>query len=316
MAIMELDCWRGDWDLPSVDRDCLKVMAYAQFAGAPIKIYHERPLWRNMTARFPVFHSDGTVLHSADDIVEHLKQHGFDADAGLTDQQRADILAFSSLLEEKLLPALLHMWWMDARNYVELSRPWFAKAVHFPFNYFIPGQLQRSAETKLEVIRGGQHLEDGELAARVTKDAKFCLNLLSERLGNGEFFFGESPTSMDAMVFSYLAPLIKVPFPSNSLQIHCKACDNLAKFCSRILQRYFPPDPEAPPKNSTAPPSGPEAFDEPYKRRNQVLSVLFATAAMVAYALLSGMIRFEVVHEDDFDEDGMVDEEDDYQAQE
>lgn len=56
--------------------------------------------------------------------------------------------------------------------------------------------------------------------------------------------FTFSPTSLDALVFSYLAPLVRVPFPSNTLQIHCKACENLVMFCSRILQRYFPQDPQ------------------------------------------------------------------------
>lgn len=318
MDMMEMDCWKGDWGLPSVDRDCLKVMAFAQFAGAPIKIHHNRKLWRNISGHYPIFYHNGTVLRSADDIINHLKQKQFDPDTELTDQQRADILAYSSLLEERLLPALQYTWWVDAKNYTELSRPWYARAIQFPLNYFIPGQLQRSAESKLEASRGGDHLQDGELSRRVVKDAKYCLNLLSERLGEKEFFFGESPTSMDALVFSYLAPLVRVPFPSNTLQAHCKACDNLVMFCSRILQRYFPADPQDPQSTSKeSETSREERFEDPHKRRNQVLSVLFAAAAMIGYAFFSGMVRFEVMDDNEYDEEGMMDDDDDdYRAQE
>ncbi|XP_054756662.2 metaxin-1-like [Lytechinus pictus] len=316
--LMEMDCWKGDWGLPSIDRDCLKVMAYAQFAGAPIKVHRDRRLWRNISAHYPVFYSNGMTLKTADSIIEHLKQNEFNADSELNDQQRADILAYSSLLEEKLLPALQYTWWVDAKNYTEFSRPWFAKTIHFPFNYFIPGQLQRIAESSLEAKRGGLHLLDGELTQNVMKDAKYCLNMLSERLGQKEFFFGETPTSLDALVFSYLAPLIRVPFPSNTLQIHCKACDNLVMFCSRILQRYFPQVPQGSENTSReSRATTEESFDDPHKRRNQILSVLFAATAMVGYALFSGLVQFEIVDDEEMDDHGMMDdEEDDYQSQE
>ena len=41
------------------------------------------------------------------------------------------------------------------------------------------------------------------------------------------------------MIFAYLAPLIKAKFASTKLQTHVEACDNLVKFVSRILVRYF-----------------------------------------------------------------------------
>jgi metaxin len=71
-------------------------------------------------------------------------------------------------------------------------------------------------------------------------EAEKCLTTLSTRLGDQEFFFGSHPTSLDATVYAYLAPLLKVPFPSPALQNYLKACPNLARFVVRITQRYFP----------------------------------------------------------------------------
>jgi len=59
-------------------------------------------------------------------------------------------------------------------------------------------------------------------------------------LADKEFFFGQSPSSLDAVVFAHLAPLLKAPLPSAALQNHLKACPNLTRFVSRILQRFFP----------------------------------------------------------------------------
>ena len=71
-------------------------------------------------------------------------------------------------------------------------------------------------------------------------DAEKCLTLLSNRLGDSKYFFGNQPTSLDAIVYSYLAPLLKTPFPNSTLQNHLKACTNLVTFVARISQKYYP----------------------------------------------------------------------------
>lgn len=75
---------------------------------------------------------------------------------------------------------------------------------------------------------------------QLLSDAEKCLTALSVRLGEEKFFFGKSPTSLDAIVYSYIAPLVKVPFQQCALQNHLKACPNLMAFVSRISRAYFP----------------------------------------------------------------------------
>lgn len=75
---------------------------------------------------------------------------------------------------------------------------------------------------------------------QIYREAEKCLTCLSYRLGNNNFFYGNSPSSLDAVVYGCLAPLVKAPFPSNVLQNHVKASANLLRFVSRITQRYFP----------------------------------------------------------------------------
>jgi metaxin len=74
----------------------------------------------------------------------------------------------------------------------------------------------------------------------VFKNAEECLNMVSERLGStNTYLFGMAPSSADAILYGYLAPLIKAPFPNPSLQNHVKANDNLWKFVSHINLTYF-----------------------------------------------------------------------------
>lgn len=64
--------------------------------------------------------------------------------------------------------------------------------------------------------------------------------MLSEKLGNSEFFSGLKPSLLDVNIFAYLAPLLRAPLPSNALQNYLKHCDNLVKFINRICEMYFP----------------------------------------------------------------------------
>ena len=33
---MELECWSEDWGIPTVDPECLKILAFSKFSGAPV----------------------------------------------------------------------------------------------------------------------------------------------------------------------------------------------------------------------------------------------------------------------------------------
>lgn len=73
---------------------------------------------------------------------------------------------------------------------------------------------------------------------------------------------------------------------------------------------YFFFHPEAPSRNTAVHTDAGDFDNEPHKRRNQILSVLFAVAAMLGYAVLSGIVtihssrsQLEEPRHDDGDED-------------
>ncbi|NWS83892.1 MTX1 protein, partial [Toxostoma redivivum] len=134
------------------------------------------------------------------------------------------------------------------------------------------------------------------------REARECLTLLSQRLGSQKFFFGDSPASLDALVFSRLAPLMKAKLPNGKLQQHLKSLQNLCNYCTSILSLYFPWDggesrPPSHPVGLGAPRAagtdGTEAEEDPHKRRKQLLSVLVGLAAMLGYAFLSGIVSIQ-----------------------
>ncbi|XP_066465044.1 metaxin-1 [Eleutherodactylus coqui] len=313
-APMELYCWRGDWGLPSADLDCLTVLTYAKFSGAPLKVHKLWNPWRSPSGRLPALKTrqDGVIFQTSK-IITHLKKQKYNADYDLSAKQAADTLAFISLLEEKLLPALIHTFWVDAKNYVDHTRKWYAETIPFPLNFFIPNQMHKRHLERLQLIRGESWREDDEtLEKQLYTDALECLTLLSQRLGTHRFFFGDSPASLDAYIFSHLALVLNVKLPSSRLQQHLRSLPNLCQYCASILTIYFTRDgetfPRLSPKSPTAESSDYE--EEPNKRRNQILSVAVGLLAMVGYALLSGIVSIQRVSEDKAVELGLALEED------
>ncbi|XP_069673119.1 metaxin-1 isoform X2 [Periplaneta americana] len=292
---MELNIWGGDWGLPSVDLHCLEVMAYAKFSGVPLQTcVTNNPFW-TPNGRLPVFKHGKQVLSSFPEIAAYLRKKNFSADFGLTPKQCAEVVAYTQLLKAQLYLALQYVWWVDTKNYVELIRPWYAKALPLPYNYYYPGRYEREAKTHLEALYD-QDDDPLTIESYVYGEAEKCLTTLSVRLGEQDFFFGSHPTSLDATVYAYLAPLLKVPFPSPALQNYLKACSNLVKFVVRITQRYFPYaiqeyEAKKTAEEGTRAKTTDSESDFPNRRRNQILAGLFATVAMTGYALSTGLVQ-------------------------
>ena len=44
----------------------------------------------------------------------------------------SEVAAFIQLMDEKLNPAIKYLYWIDTKNHVEMTRPWFGKHLPFP----------------------------------------------------------------------------------------------------------------------------------------------------------------------------------------
>lgn len=250
---MELSVWGGDWGIASVDPACLSMMAYVKFSGAPITVKAtNNPYW-TPTGTLPVYYStmskpSGAPADEYTDyykVVQVLRDHSFSADYNLSSRQKSEVLAFSRLIEDRLKPALLQLFWLDAKNQLELTRPWYASKMGLPLSLYYPNKMVSSARDAVASYvdvscgEGEDAVTVGMVEAAVYKRAEECLSVLARRLGDEPYFFGKSPSSLDALMYGYLAPLLKAPLPNPALQNHLKASVNLVSFVVRITQNYF-----------------------------------------------------------------------------
>uniref|UniRef100_H3DD85 Metaxin n=1 Tax=Tetraodon nigroviridis TaxID=99883 RepID=H3DD85_TETNG len=248
-AAMELRCWGGGWGLPSVHAESLVVLAYAKFSGAKVTVSPIDWTWRTLTATVPELSCGEVIVQEPTSILNFLRKQRFNADYELSAREGADTMAYIALIDEKLRPALLHTFWVDAENYVNLTRPWFASRSPFPLNLVVPGRQANAAFSRILLTKGEAPLQRiTEVEAKIYSEAKECLNLLSYRLGSADFFFGKSPTSLDAFVFG-LCSALQSALPSSPLQRHLTQLENITRFCDSILALYFSPDrPDFPPR--------------------------------------------------------------------
>ncbi|XP_045775864.1 metaxin-1 isoform X1 [Maniola jurtina] len=294
MASIELDIWRGEWGLASIDLECLKVLTYMKFIGVPVKVREASNPFFTPKGTLPVMRDGRTVLTNFEEVVSYLQSLHYSTDVHLNQKQAAEASAFTQYLHDKLYPAYQYAWWVDEKNYGELTRPAYAKALRIPFNFYYPSKYQSSAKAMVDALYG-EYTDLKEIEKTIYNEAEKCLKTLSDRLGESEYFFGNRPSSFDATVFAYLAPLVKAPFPNATLASHVKAIANLSRFVARISQKNFRNVTDDYNRNSKKQSRGTqserEAAQFPHETRNKLLAAVFAALAMTGYALANGMFQ-------------------------
>lgn len=104
----------------------------------------------------------------------------------LNTKQAAEASAFTQYLEEKLYPAYQYAWWVDEKNYCDVTRPTYAKALRIPFNFYYPSRYQNSAKEMIDALYG-EHTDLREIEKTVSMVASFIYNfaILIIKLLNG-----------------------------------------------------------------------------------------------------------------------------------
>jgi glutathione S-transferase len=249
---MELVYHTGDEYVPSFESDSLQVLTYVRLAKCEIRHTPTCYTWKSSTGKLPFLAMGKQVLSGSDEILQYLTAKGHDLDTSLTAEEKATSLAFKALLKEKLQPSLLYLQWMDAKNYVEFTRLWYANHLPFPLTLVLPNLTHRAVKWKLST--SVSRVTDCEMNENVfVAEGVNCLDVLAQQLGDKQYMLGSSPTSLDATVFANLCLIAQQPLPgNNALWKHLHSHSNLVDYCSRMRNEFFPELTETPyPSEST-----------------------------------------------------------------
>ena len=96
---MEISVWSPDWGVASVDFECLTMISYAKFSGAPVNIKASNsPFWSS-TGHLPVFRTNDDTHETSKNIritdfkefISYLRKKKFSADYNLSPKQQSEV---------------------------------------------------------------------------------------------------------------------------------------------------------------------------------------------------------------------------------
>lgn len=184
--------------------------------------------------KLPVLRCGAYVVAELEGIVQLAQAKGMSLSDYLNANQKADLRAYMSLVHNVLGNALLYFTWMDNDVYNNFTRFRAGSPFNYPLRLLVPWSLRKKVVAQLTTLNWAERT-----SPEVYREVETCLLALSERLGDAEYFFGESPTELDALVFGYIFTMITTPLPNNQLGNIVKHQPNLVKFCQHMEKEYF-----------------------------------------------------------------------------
>jgi glutathione S-transferase len=184
--------------------------------------------------QLPFIADDGETIADSTFIRAHIEgKYGFDFDAPLSLQQRAQAWAIERMIEHHVYWALVGARWVDPDNFTKGPAHFFDGAPEHLRDKLREDAQFRVAENYL--LSGlGRHApdEDVDLAVR-------SLFALSVQLGDKPYLMGEAPCGTDATAFGALAGIL-TPFFVSPLRQRAEQFANLTAYVDRMMLQYYP----------------------------------------------------------------------------
>eukprot|EP00879_Flechtneria_rotunda_P027958 GHRR01030027.1.p1 GENE.GHRR01030027.1~~GHRR01030027.1.p1 ORF type:complete len:290 (+),score=92.71 GHRR01030027.1:192-1061(+) len=242
--------WPSHVGLPSLTAASLQAEGYLRLAGLQFFVQECSSSSSTPTGVIPALDtgsevpaaSDAGDLAAARAIIAHLAKSGLaDLDAKLSPPQRAELLAFTSLVQSTLDIATHYTTWVEQRGYREFRKAAYGNRLPFPLNYIVPWSQRNEMLKLLGNI-------DGFKAYQAAVDTLYAL---ADRLraSPGRFFFGPTPSSLDALLFGHLIFYRHSSVAAPVLRDKVDQLQVLARYVDGILSDFFntemPPPPIA-----------------------------------------------------------------------
>jgi len=232
--MMKLYQFAPVWGIPNLSHFCVKIETYLRMTDRPYEVVETLPL-KAPLGKLPYLEDRGRTIPDSRLIIRYLQtEYGDALDARLTLSERAAAKAWQRLIEEHLYWVSMYTrWCYDEANWRQNKRAIFS---------VLPVVVRDGvAWVYRRAIRRQIY---GQGTGRLSTDAIFALaaedvSALAAFLDEKDYFMGSSPTTIDASVYGFLIDIIGCPIES-PLKDHIFEQKNLAAYCQRMQDRYFP----------------------------------------------------------------------------
>ena len=200
-------------------------LAYRKEAGAPT----ESP-----KGQIPFIDDGGQKIGDTTFIRAHIeRRYGFDFDAGLSTQERAQAWALERMIENHYGWTNSHARWLIQANFEKGPAHWF-DAAPAAERAKLRADAQKRIADNLRAVGIGRHSPD-EIAGL----AERSLSALSVLLGGKPYLMGGRPAGVDATALGALAAAL-TPFFESPQRRKAESFPNLVAYTSRMMTQYYP----------------------------------------------------------------------------
>ncbi len=211
---------------------CLKLETYLRMAGVAHEVAWNSDTSKAPKGKLPYIVDGDVVMGDSALIVDYLKaKYGDPLDGALTAGQKAQLLAWRVLFEDSLMFPILHSRWIDPAGWDRMKT--LFKRLPLPLRLIVPGIVRNGVRKQLFGQGMGRHAQD-----EIYRFGLQYLAAIETQLGDKEFMLGDTPTSLDATAYGFLANLVDIDF-DNPLNRKARATPSFVAYCARIRQRYF-----------------------------------------------------------------------------
>jgi len=184
--------------------------------------------------QLPYIEDEGERIADSTFIRAHIeRKYGFDFDAGLDRDARAQAWAFERMIEHHVYWALVGARWVDPENFAKGPAHFFDGAPEDRREQLRENAQFRVAENYL--LSGlGRHAPDEDVAL-----AMRSILALSVQLGDKPYLMADRPVGVDATAFGALAGIL-TPFFASKLRSEVETFGNLTAYVDRMMRQYYP----------------------------------------------------------------------------
>ena len=211
----------------------LKADVYMRMAGIAFEYKTDfSNLQKAPKGKLPFIKDGDEIIADSFFILKHLQQkYDVHLDDHLTPEQRATAQLMVQALDGDFYWSVVYSRWVRDEGWAVI-KPAFFDSMPFPLKYIVPIVARRGVKAGCFKQGISRHSD-----TEVTEIANATLASLSTLLGDKTYFFGDKPSTLDAVAFAFLAEVILVTIDS-PVNTAAKGYDNLVYYCEVMNKQY------------------------------------------------------------------------------
>ncbi|KAL5341247.1 Tom37 C-terminal domain-containing protein [Aspergillus crustosus] len=155
--VLELHVWGPGFSLPSIDAQCLAIIAYISLSvpkDSWVLVASSDPTV-SPTHELPALKNGSTWVSRFRNIVDYLRQYStgaWDLDRDLSALETTDSVAFSSFIESRAQALVDLSLYVTSQNYYNCTSPAYGAILKWPNQWILPPQLHSAAKFRTESL--------------------------------------------------------------------------------------------------------------------------------------------------------------------